>query len=332
MKWLPVRVRGAKRLLLALSFLAVGGAGWLGAACSSDTSGFTETPEAGKDGTTPDDSSTTDSGNPRDAGRDVLPIAPDAEVCTQACGCQVTGDCDLLAQNCPNGQECNVVQGSDGGLATGCVPTRASQRLPKGHTCCPNAAGGDPCLPGLICLGNDCTDGGAPTARCTPHCCQDSNGACGQSDPEGFAGQCDYNVSYGNQPAFFACSYTGQCKFFGQQPCPNGFTCIPQDKFGTAKCYDVFNPDGGAGGAGEMQPCTSANSCADGLLCVGPPDGGSYCRMLCLVPLSNPPFDAGALEGGAFHGGCSAGRSCNITFNANQLPAWLGACAAPDGG
>ena len=34
--------------------------------------------------------------------------------------------------------------------------------------------------------------------------------------------------------------------------------------------------------------------------------------MTCLTPGTIPPFDAGALDGGPFHGGCIADEECNI--------------------
>lgn len=337
---MKVAERGRARAIAAAITLGLMGSGAVGAACSSDPTGFPSTPDAGQDVTVaPEDApSGTEAG--RDAGRDALPLGDAEGNCSP-----VKGECDIVAQNCPDGpsgqkRECTVdVDRTSGAFVTVCADTRVTQRLPKGQACCPNAPGGDPCAPGLECIGNACVGDAAPTARCSPHCCLGSNGLCGQSDPEGYGGVCDYNITAsgpdGSVSLYNACSYSSRCNFFGVKPCPSGFTCVPEDNLGAAKCYSIFNPDGSALGLNEGQPCSSANSCADGLLCVGTADAGSRCRMLCLESGGNPPtLDASALEGGAFRGGCVAGKSCSIQFVSGEggLPAWLNACAAPDGG
>jgi hypothetical protein len=327
--------RGCARALAAAILGAVSAGGGLVAACSSGPQPFAEAPEAGRDVTTMEDAPVEqETGPARDAGRDALPLG-DAEGNCSA----VKGECDIVAQNCPDGptgqkREC-IVTASGGSYATECVDTRASQRLPAGHTCCPNAPGGDPCLPGLECIGNACVGDAAPTARCTPHCCFGSDGKCGQSDPEGFPGVCDLTITAnapdGSVGLYEVCSYSSRCVFFGVQPCPSGFTCILQDRFGAAKCYDIYTPDGSTTGLAEGEPCSSGNSCADGLACLGV--GGNYrCRMYCLTPNSLPPFDAGALDGGPFRGGCSAGKTCSGVFSPDAAPGWLSICLGPDGG
>src|SRR5205823_7332815 len=107
--------------------------------------------------------------------------------------------------------------------------------------------------------------------------------------------------SIGASPAFTACSYDEVCKPFQIKPCGPNKTCIVKDSSGTAGCYPIFNPDGGPASQ-EGQPCAAANSCADGLACMGSGAVGT-CMMLCLKPGSSPNFDAGALDGGPFAGG-----------------------------
>jgi hypothetical protein len=209
-----------------------------------------------------------------------------------------------------------------------------AQHLPKGHACCPNfAKGADQCGQGLQCIGlpdDPCAADASLTGRCTPACCADD--ICGKSDPEGFAGRCTLNiVNVSNQDLYQVCEYNQICKPFHVQPCPQGFTCIIEDQYGTASCVPIFNPsDGGGGtsvGRGEGQACDSLNSCGDGLLCLGPPDGGSTCTWLCLTPGSNPPFDAGALrDAGAGYGGCPPAEQCRGQITGNDIPIWVSFC------
>jgi hypothetical protein len=244
--------------------------------------------------------------------------------------------CDLVLQDCPTAggkpQECAVVQAADGGLTTACQLVEASQHLGKGHGCCPSTSS-NPCGAGLECIGdqNASCDAGVLPGRCSPHCCGGDAGddsLCGASDPEGIAGHCDLEISYGSAPVFTACSYDAVCKPFHISPCPSGSTCIIKDTSGTAGCYPIYNPDGGPAST-EGQPCAAANSCADGLVCLGSGSVGT-CTMLCLTPGSKPNFDAGALDGGPYYGGCSAGKSCKGTVvgadGGAAFPPWISIC------
>jgi len=265
------------------------------------------TPDGGREGAAPSEASVDAGGN-----------------CSA-----VKGPCDIVRQDCPNDakgkrQEC-VVGGPSGAPVTECVAEQVSQQLPKGRACCPGTAAdpGNPCLPGLSCVGQPCTDGGAPTGRCSPACCEGDDKACGNSDPEGISGACNLVLVDSQSTELHAvCSWRERCKPFKVEPCRTGQICIVEDKIGTASCVSSM-------GKTNRQSCTFANECADGLICSGSGDAG-LCRTLCLTPGSTHPFDASVEEGGAGRGGCPAGEQCRITFS--NLPPWLSGCALPDGG
>ncbi len=275
-----------------------------------------------------DEAGTTGADSSADAQKDSAPPRVDSG---RPGNCSpVKGDCDIVAQDCPPGQggktqEC-VVTTNGGTPSTVCVAAQASQQLPQGHACCPSDTE-NPCLPGLTCVGSACTDGGAPTARCTPACCKGDDSICGKSDPEGISGSCDLTLYMGNVEVNDVCSYRERCKPFGVEPCKSGEACLVEDSTGTATCITTQ-------GKAIGESCNFANDCADGLMCIGGADGG-ICRMMCLTPGSNHPFDASVEEGGAGAGGCPtptcAGGPC-CTIGVQQLPAWLSFCRLPDGG
>jgi hypothetical protein len=322
-----------KRLSVLIAIASASAASAAVAACSSSSkTGFDDSDSGGSDATV--EASGQDSATSDGPGTDSTPI-DDAGGPEVKGGCSpINTACDRVLQNCGAGKECVESQLPDGGFGTVCVSTTSSQHLPKGHSCCPNGSKGpDQCGAGLQCIGlpdDPCAADASLTGRCAPACCEDD--ICGKSDPEGFAGRCTLNiVSQANQDLYQVCDYNQPCKPFHVQSCPQGFTCILEDKFGTSSCVPIFNPiDGGGGtstGRGERAPCDSLNSCADGLLCVGPPDAGATCTWLCLTPNSNPPFDAGALrDAGAGYGGCPGGEKCIISFDQNDLPIWISAC------
>jgi hypothetical protein len=335
------------RALFLFATVAVSSAA-AGIACSAkDAVGFAPDDDGGShatDATSGHDTSATnpdadDTNNaPHDAG-----TGPDAAATPETgsgsgghCSAVQGPACDLVLQNCPamNGhaQECVVAQGAGGGLTTACDLVAASQHLSKGHGCCPGASGNQ-CGAGLECIGdmNAACDGGVLPGRCSPHCCGGDAGddfLCGASDPEGIAGHCDLEISYGSTPAFTSCSYDDVCKPFHVKPCSANSTCIIKDTSGTAGCYPIYSPDGGAA-AQEGQPCAAANSCADGLICLGSGAVGT-CMMLCLNGNKPAPYDAGSPDGGPFYGGCSSGKHCTVNVvgpdGGAALPPWISIC------
>jgi hypothetical protein len=335
-----------QRTFLLLATLGmIAGASAVAACSSKATNGFTSPEDDGgaaRDATEPTADVTTHPSNgdassgggddgSSDAGLPDSPITqPEAGPITHCS--PVQGPCDIVAQDCPSNQECVIAQAADGGITTACTNVSASQHLAKGHACCPSTSDNQ-CASGLECIGDQTAscDGGVLPGRCTPHCCGGDAGddsVCGQSTPEGIAGHCDLEVSIGSTPAFTVCSYDEVCKPFHIKPCGPNQTCIIKDSSGTAGCYPTYNPDGGRASK-EGEPCMAANSCADGLVCLGSSSPGT-CTMLCLTPHSNPNFDAGALDGGPFYGGCSAGKTCNGTVVTDDggaaFPPWISIC------
>jgi hypothetical protein len=274
-----------------------------------------------------------------DAARDqATPPPPDGAVPKDGGHCSVVkGACDIVLQDCAKdakgqAQECVVVK-SGADYVTQCVPVQASQQLPAGAACCPPTAGSpdNPCLPGLSCVGRECADGGAKSGRCSPPCCKGDDQSCGKSVPEGIAGACDLSIYIDDEEMYDTCSYRQRCKPFGIEDCPGTEACLVEDKLGTSSCIS-------SNGKQLGEPCGFANDCADGLYCINTTgaDAG-VCRMLCLTPGSNHPFDAGIEDGGPGAGGCPmktcpGGGPCCAIGPFTDLPSWASFCKLPDGG
>lgn len=308
-----------QRTFLFVVTAFVGAAGMVGVACSSNP--ITD-PGGGMDGAVTDDGQAVDDqSSGGDAGSDSMSNTDG--MMTGNCSPARGPDCDLVLQNCAGGKECVVAIASDGGPTTSCNVPGTGNR-PLGSTCCPGAQ--NQCVPGLECIGPDCTDGGAPTARCTPHCCKGDDSVCGASVPEGFHGSCDLTIvedfpDAAQTPVFEVCTYKGVCKPFHVQPCPTNYTCLLQADNVSFRCDEIFS----APGKPQDTVCTFGNECADGLECLGPADGGaSKCTTTCYHPDAGAPFDAGVLTDAATYGGCSAGKGCGGTFTG--APPWLGFC------
>jgi hypothetical protein len=222
-----------------------------------------------------------------------------------------------VLQNCPAQQECVTAA-----MGTECRPVDVSQQLGLGRACCPSTIS-NPCLPGLTCVGQACTDGGPTTARCSPACCKGNDQACGKSDPEGISGACDLTLvdTDTKTPLYDVCTYRERCKPFKVEPCKQNETCLVEDKAGTASCIDSF-------GKTNRQSCTFANECADGFICLGGADAGS-CHTVCLLPGATHPFDASVENGGPGTGGCPANEVCDLRIT--NRPDWFAACSL-DGG
>jgi hypothetical protein len=328
------------RVAILFAGLGLLGVAALAGACSSGSSGGgvsgadASLPETDATVTVESGADAADAGVPdQDVGVDATPIVDAGGPEVKANCSPINSACDIVLQNCnpKNGQPQECV---DTGSGTACVPIGTSQHLPRGHACCPNPSkGANPCGAGLQCIGapdDPCSSDAGLTGRCAPACCDDD--VCGKSDPEGFSGRCDLSiVDNANSELFKVCDYNPPCKPFHVEACPSGFTCVVQDKFGTSSCVGIYAvTDAGSTSTGlpEKTPCNSLNACADGLLCVGPPDGGSTCQWACLTPNSNPPFDAGALrDASAGNGGCPSGEACIVSFDPGALPVWLSVCS-----
>ena len=305
-----MRMGRAFPLLMALVSSA-GAVAAIGAG-SSSTDNPLDPPDGSKDGDTTDGK--TEGGPVTDGGK------KEGGNCTP-----VKGDCDLVLQDCPAKEEC-VITGSGKNYKTTCRGVSPAQHLGTGASCCPGQD--NECLPGLTCIGEPCVDSGTGsgpvTARCSPTCCSGDDPACGKSDPEGIAGQCDLIITApGDIELHNACSYKERCKPFKIEPCKAGQICIVEDKVGSASCIN-------SNGKGNREACKFANDCQDGFICAGGGDAGR-CRMFCLVPNSVTPFDASAADGAPGQGGCPSGETCTGPKFTN-LPDWLRLCALPDGG
>jgi hypothetical protein len=289
------------RFLLLSSAAILGGFGAFGLACSSPSPAFT--PDAGNDATT------NDSGTNKDSGKDGTPGTDGSLDGGGGCTSPVTGECDIVAQNCSGGNECVLIDDGKGNTSTKCEPA-GTGAIPKGGVC--NSGGsGNPCVKGTTCV----------SGRCAPACCEGQDSLCGNSIPEGFTGQCNLNVvDQANKPLYRACSYNAACKPFKVQPCPTDYTCIVEDQSGTATCSKIFQPPGKTEGAA----CTSKNDCQDGMMCLGNADGGFSCKYTCYKG-GGPYFDGGAVPDAApGAGGCKSPKTCQGGIQ--QLPTWLGIC------
>lgn len=302
-----VRRRG---LYLVGAFLTLDAAGAAAMAACSTSSPEGASGDASTDGGSPVDGARDGGGPPGDGGADTGPVGNCSPANTK---------CDLVLQNCPAQQECVTRNGG-----TECRAVQSSQQLGMGRACCPGTAQ-NPCLPGLSCVGQECSDGGPKTGRCTPACCKGNDQACGKSDPEGISGACDLTIVDDTQkPLHDVCTYRQRCKPFKVEPCPVGDICIVEDKAGTAACVSPFQGTG----KNNREACSLANDCADGLTCVTSGDGG-ICRTVCLLPGATHPFDAGVEQGGPGRGGCPAPEICNTRIS--DTPDWFAVCSL-DGG
>ncbi len=257
-----------------------------------DSGGDTTTggDSGGKDG------QTTDGGQNNDSGQ------------SGSCEAGISGNCDIVAQNCPSGKECTVVQ-SDAGFMLDCV-TNTTGSIKEGYACT-QSGNSNPCVAGLECV----------LGRCAKHCCFCDDQACGQEHPEGYTGRCDLSITVGNTPAYTDCTYSAGCQPFDIQPCAASQACNIKDSNGTATCIDYAND----GGLPEKTPCQYANDCKDGLICAGNLDGGAaICQWECYVPPG--PFDAGITSLGAGKGGCPTGETCKPINWGGSAPTWLGMC------
>ncbi len=322
------------RTLALLACGATLGLGIFVEACSSSSGGGFSTDDAGSDATVNTGSDAAADGTTQGNGDGAAGDA--GGHCTP-----IMGACDIVLQDCPKSktgeaQEC-VVGGSGSNLVTQCAPTQASEQLPTGRACCPSNQG-NPCLPGLECIGDPCPDAGADaaaaiqTGRCSPHCC--SNDQCGVSDPEGISGACDLTLVSGGKDLYYVCTYKETCKPLGVQACKTAATgCIVQDKFGTGNCTPIFGT-----ASKEHELCDGFTHCGDGMMCFFKqfPDGGQVflpdasaaqeCLYLCHTPNSATPFDGGLLTNAPGHGGCPAAETCKDVLNKSDFPAWLSLC------
>jgi len=158
----------------------------------------------------------------------------------------VVGECDLLLQDCPVGERCNLATAGDAATTT-CEPDTGGDN-PLGSYC---ESHGD-CADDLLCI----------LEVCSRYCCPNDE------DPPCGGWYCDLELITQDGHHAYMCTAESVCVLFDADSCPPGYLCV----HGTPNhCVDASSP-----GAGEGEPCIYLDDCAPGLLC----NAGS-CRYVC---------------------------------------------------
>lgn len=273
---------------LGLAFVALG---MLHAGCSEsaedDDDHTTSTPTATTTGT---GSTTTSSTSGSGGSGGSAPLT-----CSQPVT-NVEGECDLLAQDCPDGYWCTIPRLVNPPAAT-CIPHMGGLK-PAGSAC----EFATECALGLNCV----------DSKCSAVCCPPTDEPCGD-------GTCDIHVSLGGGLWVMYCSYNPSCHIF-QHDCPQTPTGDPMDchvqdqQQGLAVCderSDSWVDEGG--------PCEYRNDCGDSQRCNRTPPDNGICRYHCKV-------DSWETEA-VGDGGCPAAQHC-VDLGWPAFPN-LGQCA-PD--
>lgn len=196
-----------------------------------------------------------------------------------------TNECDVWAQDCPDGEKC-VPWADDGGNswnALRCAPVNGNGQ--PGDACMlmgGEITGLDDCALGSICMR---LDDGTDNGICVPQCegtaesptCDDAGRTC-MIGNDGVMTLCMEN-----------CDPT-------QQGCPAGMGCYPFDPY---ICWPDFSGEFGAYG----DVCMWGNACDPGLLCYAPeavPDcaGSACCTQYCNLDAPDPDAEClGQAEG-----------------------------------
>ncbi len=263
----------------------------------------------GPDASTPEDSGTD--GGPRDGGGQPPPPPVDGgqdggsyvsdftcdvslqQGCEAGASCLYTdlrdggtgstcfpGACDVVSQNCPNGQRCTYVL-ANGTRGRMCV---ADGTANEGDPCSLASGSGaqtfDTCKKGLYCTDTVEGDGGT-TFRCQRFC--HGNAQCGASL------ECNEVLRLsGTGELPLACGAPSpKCDVLAQD-CAAPLGCYPSETPGAAVCT-------GIGPRAEGAACDFSNQCAKGSACVGPASA-RVCRTLCRTPSGTPA--------------CPSGRTC----------------------
>ena len=206
----------------------------------------------------------------------------------------ITGECDLLKQDCPPGDECAVK--TMGGTGSTCRSAQNGLK-DRGMQCTSPSE----CMNGMVCANN----------RCSPFCCPSTDEPCG-------SGTCDVQLNFAAGQWAMVCSYLQSCTLFAHQ-CTSPQEChIGDVNLGVAVCDSPSDSH-----VGEGEVCQYRNDCGDDQICnrsgadLG--DGGNLgkCRYLCQV-------DGQSLAPG--EGGCPASQTCT-TLSKPALPN-IGKCGS----
>lgn len=224
-----------------------------------------------------------------------------------------TNECDVWAQDCPDGEKC-VPWADDGGNtwnALRCAPVNGNGQ--PGDTCMlmgGEITGLDDCAHGSICMRlDDGTDNGV----CVPQCegtvespsCADSGRECINS----------------NDGVMTLCMESCDPIVGG---CPPGMGCYPQWEANTYVCWPDFSGEFGAYG----DTCMYTNGCDPGLMCWYPEgvpgcEGSACCTDYC--NMDDPDPDAQCL-------GQAEGQVCQpLDLGGGAVPGLehLGICEIP---
>lgn len=285
-----------------------GGAGAGGAAGASGSSGTGGSAGsgasgggAGQDGSAGSSGSGGASGSSGAGGASGDAGVVDGGSCPAGSATNLSGSCDIVAQDCGGALTCSVVQGDAGQYQTACADL-GNGSAGLGDTC----ASHQDCAAGLRCV----------LGKCTRACCSALEGPlCGAN------GACDLDVTYGGGAFVTVCTFAPPCTLWTHD-CPSGLEsdCHVAGG-GKFKCsVPNYNQDAGST---EGQACTYVNDCEDSQYCLyaGADAGAGTCRWLCKASNTGAP-DAGSVGGGPGLGGCPGGQTCH----AFGSPAWLGVC------
>ncbi len=247
------------------------------AACTTEEENNDDDGQAGSGASTTSDAGQggmTATGSPSGGGGSTGVDCPGSSVYTDI----PEGDCDLLQQNCPDGEVCEI-RGWGSEVTSECRPPSGLKDM--GADCDADSE----CADGMECV--DC--------HCTPVCCPSNNEPCG-------GGTCDMHVTIGDYFAMM-CSFSVSCTLFAdncppEDDChPEGYDChIADGKKGITAC----DPPSGSQ-VEEGEPCDYRNDCGESQICYNL----DVCRYLCIV---EPDGDAGTLEPG--EGGCLENQEC----------------------
>jgi len=186
----------------------------------------------------------------------------------------IGSECDLFAQDCPEGQKCAPVILEIGGVwdADRCVPVTGDDMVGEPCTTESMAEGLDSCVKGVMCWGSDKNGEGG---TCVPHC----------------GGTTDAPICPDNGPCTIAAGVyitlcLGECDPLVQD-CAEGAACYPNgdDSF-------TCSPDDSGDVGKANEPCEFINVCAAGLFCGDPMFVGAGCApgsMGCCTPFCEFP-------------------------------------------
>jgi len=220
----------------------------------------------------------------------------------------VEGQCDPMAQDCPDGEKCTAYGSVEGSPwdANKCVPATGDGQV--GDPC--DIEGGkytgiDNCAVGFICL---LTDNDGFGGVCVEFC--NTNQECPESDG---------NCAIYNDGSLPICLITCDPLL---QDCPEGQGCYNSagDDF---VCYK-YSGEGGEGAPGDE--CNYVNQCQPGTICLAPDSvegcgaEAGCCSPYCDLDEPNPSE------------GCNPTEECTPYFEEGAAPPGLenlGVCAIP---